>query len=188
MKVLGIDLAGRETNPTGFALLSNREFRTGLIYSNDEIVELCTKNRPEVVAIDAPLSLPKSGGLRKADAELIERGHRVLPPTLGGMRTLTERGIRLAERLRAQGFNVIEIHPRTSGKILFGISERQAWLSELKRRGWSINAKVSEHGVDAAIAALTGLLRLQGKTEEVGTPTEGAIVIPRGRLRVRERA
>lgn len=188
MKVLGLDLAGIDTNPSGFALLSNRRFRTGLIYSDDEIIELCAKNRPEVVAIDAPLSLPKSGSLRKADALLIGRGYRVLPPTLGGMRALTERGIRLADRLRTKAFGVIEIHPRTSGKILFGTQERRDWLFELKQQGWSIDARISEHEVDAAIAALTGALKLWGKTEEVGTPTEGIIIIPRGRLGSHESA
>jgi hypothetical protein len=188
VKVLGLDLAGIDTNPSGFALLSNRRFRTGLIYSDDEIIELCAKNRPEVVAIDAPLSLPKSGSLRKADALLIGRGYRVLPPTLGGMRALTERGIRLADRLRTKAFGVIEIHPRTSGKILFGTQERRDWLFELKQQGWSIDARISEHEVDAAIAALTGALKLWGKTEEVGTPTEGIIIIPRGRLGSHESA
>ena len=179
-KVIGIDLAGRETNPSGFAVISDKGVRTRLIHSDEEIENLCARERPDVVAIDAPLSLPERGGLRKADASLIERGFRVLPPALGGMKSLTERGIRLASRLRAKGVRVIEIHPRTSGIILFCNPLRRAWVRELEKRGLRLTEDVSEHEIDAAIAALTGVLHLQGKTEEVGEPREGAIVIPRG--------
>lgn len=179
-RVVGIDLAGRGENPSGFAVISDRGLRTGLIYSEKEIEDLCVRERPDVVAVDAPLSLPKRGGLRKADASLIKRGFRLLPPALGGMKALTERGMCLANELRGKGMRVIEIHPRTSGIILFGKSTRKAWGRELEKCGLKLVRGVSEHEIDAAIAALTGMLRLQGKTEEVGEAREGVIVIPRG--------
>jgi len=179
-KVIGIDLAGRETNPSGFAVISDGRLRTGLIYSDEEIENLCAQERPDVVAIDAPLSLPERGGLREADASLIKRGFRVLPPALGGMKSLTERGMRLTSELRAKGVKVIEIHPRTSGTVLFGKPLRQTWVRELEKCGVRLAEGASEHEIDAAIAALTGVLHLWGKTEEVGEAREGVIVIPRG--------
>lgn len=181
MKVVGIDLAGTSNNPTGFAYLQRREFKTELIYRDDEIIELCRHLSPAVVAIDAPLSLPEKGNLRSADVSLIRRGLRVFPPTFGGMRSLTSRGICLASSLRAMGFKVIEVHPRTSGVILFGKADKAVWSKELRKRGWKLE-KVSEHEIDAAIAALTGWLWLKGKFEEVGEPKEGTIVIPLGKL------
>ena len=179
MKVIGIDLAGWATNPSGFALLSGRKIETLLVYSDDEIIGLCMRERPSVVAIDAPLSMPKRGNLRKADALLIKRGFRVFPPTFAGMRSLTERGMRLAKKIRAKKIKVIEIHPRTSGMLLFNTPLRKKWVAELKRRGWQLKESASEHEIDAVLAALTGVLYLNRGTEEIGRGEEGVILIPK---------
>lgn len=178
MKTVGIDLAGRPTNPSGFAILSGRTFKTRLVYSDEEIIHLCTRERPAVAAIDAPLSLPARGNLRKADALLIKRGLRVFPPTFAGMRSLTKRGILLAKKLRARKIRVIEIHPRTSGVVLFGTSKRDAWIAKLRKMGFRFQGGTSKHEVDAALASLTGALHLGGKTEEIGGAREGTIVVP----------
>ncbi|KXB05078.1 hypothetical protein AKJ48_00435 [candidate division MSBL1 archaeon SCGC-AAA261O19] len=183
MKVIGIDLAGKETNPTGMAVLTEEDLSVSTLGSDDEILSECKDNHPDVVAIDAPLNFPVEGSFREADSELISRGHRVLPPSLGGMKFLTERGIRLAEELREQGFEVIEIHPRTSGKILFETPDREEWIRELEKHGWKLGEDVSEHEVDAALTALTGLLYLKGEFEKVGEKEE-EIIIPRESLRV----
>ena len=182
MTIIGLDLAGLPSNPTGFALLINHKFETSLVYLDEDIVELCSSGRPALVAIDAPLSLPASGNLRLADRLLIERGLRVFPPTFASMKKLTARGIRLAGELRGKGIKVIEIHPLTSGKILFETSKRQTWLSKLKRRRWTVGQNMSEHEADAVVAALTAWLHLKGMTEEIGAAGEGTIVIPRGPL------
>lgn len=179
MKVVGIDLAGRANNPSGFALFSDRGLDVRLVYSDEEMIELCERERPVLIAIDAPLSLPRRGNLREADASLIKRGLRVFPPTFSGMRSLTERGMRLANEFRAKKFRVIEIHPRTSGVILFKSQDRRRWIDELGKRGWRLKGDESEHEVDATVAALTGVLHIQKKTEEVGAAKEGTIVIPR---------
>lgn len=178
MKVIGIDLAGRAANPSGFALLSNRKISTRLVYPDEEIVNLCTREHPDLIAIDAPLSLPKRGNLRKADASLIHRGLRVLPPTFAGMRSLTERGMSLAGALRAKGLRVIEVHPRTSGVLLFKTSDRERWMAELRKKGFHLEQSRSEHEIDAILGAVTGALHLRGKTEEIGEANEGTIIIP----------
>ena len=178
MTVIGIDLAALPSNPTGFASLLDRKFETGLIRPDEEILELCLRSSPDLVAIDAPLSMPARGNLRQADKVLIERGLRVFPPTFASMKKLTKRGINLADELRKRGIRVIEVHPLTSGKILFETSERQEWLSKIRENGWGVDQEMSEHEADAVIAALTARLHLMGKTEEVGNVEEGAIVIP----------
>jgi predicted nuclease with RNAse H fold len=178
--VVGIDLAGVPENPSGFALLSDNRIETCLLYSDAEIVERCMQIRPKVVAIDAPLSLPKSGGFRSADKQLIKRGLRVFPPMFSGMKKLTARGIRLAREMRSRGLEVIEIHPRTSGIVLFGFPERVKWISKLRRQGWRLKISKSEHEMDAVVAALTGMFWVKKKAEEVGDKREGTILIPRG--------
>ena len=178
IKTTGIDLAGKERNPSGIAIFIGRKFNTELIYTDEEIIELCMRERPRVVAIDAPLSLPARGSLRLADRSLIERGLRVFPPTFAGMRSLTQRGIRLAKELHKRGFEVIEIHPRTSGVVLFGMPDRRAWIKGLRERGLKIKMQLSAHEIDAALAALTGALYLRKKTEAVGGKAEGTIIIP----------
>lgn len=177
-KIIGIDLAGRPTNPSGFALLSGRTFKSQLVHSDGEIINLCLQERPALVAIDAPLSLPARGNLRNADASLIKRGLRVFPPTFAGMLSLTKRGIRLAKKLRARKIRVIEIHPRTSGVMLFKTPNRDEWVTKLRRRRFRFEGCKSRHEKDAVLAALTGALHLQGKTEEIGGAKEGTIVIP----------
>lgn len=178
MKVCGIDLSGKEENPSGVAILTGRKFNTELVFTDGEIIELCVRERPKVVTVDAPLSLPVHGSLRLADRLLIKRGFRVFPPLFGSMRSLTQRGIRLAKELRKQKFEVIEIHPRTSGLALFGKPDRLAWIKGLRERGWKIETDLSAHEIDAALAALTGALYLQKKTEAVGGKAEGTIIIP----------
>lgn len=178
MKLIGIDLAGKESNPTGFAVLSGKSLRTTSLYSDDEIISSCVRERPTLIAIDAPLSMPRKGNLRKSDLTLIERGLRVLPPTLGGMRELTERGMRIAGGLRRRGLRVIEVHPRTSGIMALGTDRRERWVEKLRRKGFRVGEIKSKHEIDAALAAVTAWLHASGRTEMVGNEGEGIIVIP----------
>jgi len=94
------------------------------------------------------------------------------------MRSLTERGVSLAAELRAKNLEVIEIHPRTSGVLLFKTPDRDRWVTKLRKKRVKLKGNISEHEIDAAMAALTGALHLQKKTDEVGNSKEGTIVIP----------
>jgi predicted nuclease with RNAse H fold len=70
--IIGIDLAGISKNPTGLALLEGKTVKTSLIYTGKEILENITRNKPSLIAIDAPLSLPRKGEpFRKADREMV---------------------------------------------------------------------------------------------------------------------
>ena len=186
--VVGLDLAGVPENPSGFALLSGDQIETCLLYSDAEIIERCMQIRPKVVAIDAPLSLPKQGGFRAADKQLVKRGFRVFPPMFAGMKKLTARGIKLAREMRSRGLEVIEIHPRTSGIVLFGSPERTKWISKLRGQSWRLKFGKSEHEIDAVVAALTGMFWVKKKAEEVGDKREGTILMPRGLLETCVRA
>jgi len=85
--VTGIDLAGSSRNPTGWAPLKNKTLQTRLLYTDNEIIENTVRNHPALIAIDAPLSLPKKGEFfRKTDKERIRKGYRVLPPNCPAMK------------------------------------------------------------------------------------------------------
>ena len=60
MRVIGIDLGVAKT---GICVL-NKEIKTYLVSTNKEIVEIVKKERPKIVAIDAPLCFPSKGRLR----------------------------------------------------------------------------------------------------------------------------
>ncbi len=181
MKSIGIDLAGKKDNPTGFSSLKNSRVRSCLLNSDDEIIEASIKENPDIISIDSPLSFSSSGGYRGSDLELLKRGYRVFPPDFGGMESLTKRGIRISESLIDKGFKVIEVHPLTSGRIIFNSKDREEWISGLSELGFVLDSELSEHEVDSVIAAFTGFLYLEGKTEKVGKSGE-KIVIPKFHL------
>ncbi len=115
--VLGIDLAGSPRRPTGLCLLRGSQAQTSVAFSDKDILNTIQQARPDLVPIDAPLSLPKgrrtihdrSGEhFRDCDLELRRRGIRFFPVTLGPMRMLTERGLVLKAKIRALGYRAIE--------------------------------------------------------------------------------
>jgi len=108
MLVIGLDLAGVATRPTGFCILRDMKAETFLAYKDEEITSKVEKIDPQIVAVDAPLSLPKGRKtieertkihLRECDKELLTRRIRFFPVTLGPMRKLTCRGMNLREIL-----------------------------------------------------------------------------------------
>jgi predicted nuclease with RNAse H fold len=169
---IGIDLAALPRNQTGVCLHDGDVFMPGTLYGDDEILRYVREHRPRVVAIDAPVTLPRGrccwddaccgpGKIRQCDRMLIARGHRVFPPGFSFMKQLTLRGKSLKERLA--GFEVIEVHPRTTMRIL---GPREFPTAR------------TEHERDACAAALCAYLYAKGDCEELGDD-EGVVVIPR---------
>ena len=189
--IVGLDLAGVESRPTGFCVLADMKAETSLIYTDEEILGKIKETQPSVVAIDAPLSLPPgrksleertSVHLRECDRELLKRGIKFFPVTLGPMRKLTKRGIDLRRVLEADGFIVIEAYPGGAQDVL-GIPRKQKGLEKLKAGLESLGIKgleshVSDHELDAVTCAYVGKLFLEGKAVTYGAPDEG-IVMPK---------
>jgi predicted nuclease with RNAse H fold len=134
MKAVGIDLAGVEPRPTGFCVLDEKlNAQTCVLHSGKQIIDMIEQVSPDMVSIDAPLALPKDrptlsaryrnrSHLRECDQVLLKMGIRFFPVTLGPMRKLTRRGIKLRKILENKGFRVIESYP--------GGSSRHAWDAE----------------------------------------------------------
>lgn len=180
--IIGIDLAGKPENPTGWAVWKNKRVETSLIYTDNEILEGITHNKPVIISIDAPFSLPKRGILRKADREMIRRGYRVFPPKLPAMRTLTVRAMELNKLIAEKGYKTIEVHPTSTRKALNMPSKDWGKIQTiLKRIGLEGDLKVrtlTPHELDAITAALTAYLHIQNRTEVLGDE-EGYIIIPK---------
>jgi predicted nuclease with RNAse H fold len=191
--VLGIDLAGSPRRPTGLCLLRGLRAQTRVAFSDEDILNTVHQARPDLVPIDAPLSLPqgrrtihdRSGEhFRDCDRELQRRGIRFFPITLGPMRMLTERGLALQAKIRAMGYRAIECYPGAAQDV-WGIPrqhrDRRELLAGLKRLGVRglTNAATSDE-LDAATAALVGQWMLSGRGEMLGGAD--GICIPSGRF------
>lgn len=194
MKVVGVDLAGSPKRDTGICILTDDlEARTFIVHSDDEILDVVVREKPDLVAIDAPLSIPKgrrdiedrSGPhLRECDRMLLERGIKFFPITLGPMRQLTKRGIELKRKLEALGFRVIEVFPGGAQDVL-GIPRKTRGLEGLREGLRALGIKgvrndATGDELDAITAAYVGLLFLKGEAEEL-KGEDGCIVMPKER-------
>ncbi len=187
--VLGIDLAGSPRRATGVCLLRGLRAQTRVAFSDDDILNTVHQAQPDLVPIDAPLSLPKGRRtisdrtgrhFRDCDLALRRLGIRFFPITLGPMRMLTERGLELQAKIRAMGYRVIECYPGAAQDV-WGIprqhQDRKELLAGLKKlgvRGLTNSATSDE--LDAATAALVGQWVLSGRGEMLGG--EDGICIP----------
>jgi predicted nuclease with RNAse H fold len=153
--VVGVDLSIQR--PSAVVAINKCEvLYLALADSDDDITAVASLMRPLVVAVDAPLSYPPEGrGLRDVERELRRLGFRLLPPLMGSMKKLTERGIALSKKLTS---NVIEVHPLTSMKAM-GLTRE-----ELRRR---LGVRHKDL-IDAFAAALTAVAYVEGLYKRFG--------------------
>jgi len=193
MIVVGIDLAANHKKQSGFCIMNeNLEVKTFLLFTDNEILDYVKHYNPELIAVDAPLSLPmgrksleeKSNiHLRLCDRELLELGIKFFPITLGPMRKLTKRGIKLKQMLENLGYKVIEVFPGATQDIL-GLVRKNQGIDKLREGLISLGIKgikneMNDDELDAITCALTGLLYLKGECIELGDKKEGILIIPK---------
>jgi len=185
-------LAGSERRGTGMCLLDESlTAKVWVVYGDEEIIRDAERLRPDIVAIDAPLTIPKGRSsiddrsgphFRECDLMLKRMGIKFFPVTLGPMRMLTKRGVRLKERLTALGLRVVEVYPGGAQDVL-GIPRKSKGLEALRRGLEALGIRMplgslSGDELDAITAAYVGLLYLKGEAE-VLKGVDGAIVMPR---------
>jgi hypothetical protein len=189
--ILGIDLGGVEHRPSGVCVLRGFRAETSLLYTDVEILKLVKSISPDLVAIDAPLTLPPGRRsmeertdrhLRPADEELLRRRIPFFPITIGPMRVLTVRGIGLKRKIRRLGIRAVEIYPGGAQDV-WRLPRAKRNLRGLRRGLEKLGIKglrqdASDHELDAATGALVGKLFLQGKAEVYGDFKSGAILMP----------
>ena len=185
-------MAGSERRGTGMCLLDESlTAKVWVVYGDEEIIRDAERLRPDIVAIDAPLTIPKGRSsiddrsgphFRECDLMLKRMGIKFFPVTLGPMRMLTKRGVRLKERLTALGLRVVEVYPGGAQDVL-GIPRKSKGLDALRRGLEALGIRMplgslSGDELDAITAAYVGLLYLKGEAE-VLKGVDGAIVMPR---------
>ncbi|MCP8314369.1 MAG: DUF429 domain-containing protein [archaeon] len=199
MKFIGIDLAGVETRDSGICILDEElKAKVLTLKNDDEIINFIIKIRPDIIAIDAPLSLPfgrcclkdtcscrNKGHLRRCDRELLKMKIKFFPITLGPMRKLTERGIKLKNIIEEKSIKVIEVYPGGAQDML-GIPRKQKGIEELRKGLMEIGIKgiskvISDHELDAITSALVGKMYIEGDYLALGDSEEGLIIMPRKR-------
>lgn len=180
MRVVGIDLTGSEKRASGFATLwPDGLAQTERVKTDEDILELADAYGPALISIDSPLSLPEDPTkiYRECELTLKRRGIGVYWCLLPSMKALTMRGIELAARLRAGGFQVIESYPGAAQDIL-GIPRKskgtQVLAEALAAYGIKGDLDVSHDELDAVTAAIVGQLYLKGEYEVLG-----CLILPR---------
>jgi len=195
LRVVGIDLAGSEKRNTGFCVIDARmRCAAQVLHTDGEILSETRRARPAVVSIDAPLFLPKGRKsldvrgpphFRECDKELLRMHIRFFPISLGPMRMLTARGIRLRAALESEGLEVIESFPGAIQDLLH-MPRKQDGLDSLAKAlqdyGISLGKrreKLNGDELDAITSALVGLLYKKGEYMAIGDPSEGLMILPR---------
>ncbi|WP_162143749.1 ribonuclease H-like domain-containing protein [Hellea balneolensis] len=197
-KIVGIDLTGSETRPTGWCALKGSHVETKMIATDADIIAQTVAAKPDVISIDSPLCLPAGrqtvfdddptrdefGIMRQCERELKRRGINVYPSLLPSMQKLTARGIRLAKGFRELGIPVIESYPGAAQDIMRiprkGAGEKwlKLGLGEFGVQGDFLRKKVTHDELDAITSALVGTFHLAGLSEELGTQEEPPLIIP----------
>lgn len=200
LKVVGIDLTGSESRPSGWCILDGREVTTARLGGDEEIIARTLKERPHVVSIDSPLTLPEGriavhdddpgryvyGIMRYSERLLKRRGVNVYPALIPSMQRLTARGIRLAQAFRSMGFPVIESYPGAAQDIMGiprkrkGLEYLEQGLAEFGVSGAFINEQLTHDELDAITSAIVGVFFWAGRVERLGSDPIGeeALMIP----------
>ncbi len=156
-RVIGVDLA--VARPHTLAVLDGCSLTEIAEVWTDQLVDYVALCSPSLVAVDAPLSMPKEGHLREVERDARRLGLRLLPPLLGGMRALTLIGIALRRSLESVGIRVVEVHPSSTLRLA-GVS-----IDRITR--WA-NMSLNRDQTDGVVAALTGLAYLLNDYTVVG--------------------
>jgi predicted nuclease with RNAse H fold len=207
-RVIGLDLTTSPARKTAFAILTKEMdiVAEGVVADDEEIITLAEEQRPALVAIDAPLSLPlglccleescacrpvSSRKGRQCERELSALGIGCYYTTKRSIiKRMVCRAIALKEKLEKRGFDVIEVYPYASKVRLFGrlprkttVAGRRALQERLRRLIPAIpspqESLLSHDILDALLAAYTGILCIKGQSEALGDPVEGLLHIPR---------
>jgi uncharacterized protein YprB with RNaseH-like and TPR domain/predicted nuclease with RNAse H fold/dephospho-CoA kinase len=198
LSVVGIDLSGSSLRNTGWAHVHGHDATTMALHGDEEIINITIQAKPDLVSIDAPLSMPvgrnyaedtdparqQFGIMRECERILRRRGVNVYPCLIRSMQSLTVRGIRLAQRLRVSGIPVIESFPGAMQDIL-GMPRKRVSLELLKQtlveyglEGDFLHENVTHDELDALSSAIVGQFFWEGRYEALGTEMEDYLIIP----------
>lgn len=193
IRVVGIDLAGSENQITGLCFMDESlNTKTKALHKDEEIIAETERFDPDVISIDAPLCLPKGRKslekkgpphLRVCDRELLKMKIKFFPITLGPMRKLTERGMRLRKHFEGRGIEVIETYPGAAQDLLKiprknkGIEKLKDGLEKVGLK--KLNDNMTDDELDAVTCALVGKMYLENNYLAIGNPEEILMILPK---------
>jgi predicted nuclease with RNAse H fold len=198
---VGIDLAGVPRGETGVAVVRDGRLESlAAARTDDEIVGLAARaGRRGTIAINAPLTRPlgrcclddacpcrhdPGTRSRQLERDLGRMGVPALATAL--IKVLARRGAALAERLRRERYEPIEVYPFATLRLL-GLPTAGKRTPAGRRRIHRAlrplvpgldHPRASDHQLDAVVCALTALIWRLGHARTIGRPDEGVMVIP----------
>jgi predicted nuclease with RNAse H fold len=202
-RALGIDVGVRKG--LDLVLLDERGRVEDMVRhaGTDDVTRSLAAFEPDLVAIDSPPAWGVRGGLRLAERELLRFGiHSYGTPSdrtrqASAFYDWMREGFRVFETAASNGYplyrggsprhTAMEVFPHASAVALarslppsrLARTARAAWRADvLVRNGVDTEPLQGPDQIDAALAALTGLLALDGRCTAFGDPAEGVIVIP----------
>ena len=165
----------------------------------EDVAEAIDRHRPQIVAIDSPPRWNAGGRSRRTERLLGELGISTFPTpsAAGGDKAFfawMKAGMEVFALAASRGFDLdttgrrgrraIEVFPYGTAVVLsgglkpHGIRAKDWRTRVLRAHGVRTDAVRTLDQVDAALAALTGLLVLDGKHTFLGDGAEGVIVLP----------
>lgn len=185
----GIDLSASFEKPSSCAVWDSTEISLLSLNSNLEIAEWTKKNKPDLIGLDAPLSIPKGlnskFGSRQCERDLLKEGTPVFMTSL--LAPLTFRALNLVGMLSEQGIKTIEVYPFSLRKR-FQIApelKKTVGFKELKSRfldvfPFSVDPEMikEHHDIDALLALWMTKMVAEGSFRTTGNEEEGLIYLP----------
>lgn len=210
MVYLGIDLSASAKRPSAVAFLNDQAelIELGSFREYADLLPLVENYKPSLIAIDAPLGLPKGLDCLEEDCSctpVYAHKGRVGEVELARMgigcfftnkrsiiKKMIYRGLRLRQDFGTRGYKVIEVYPYATKVVLFGdkippksspqgILYLREHLPSLVPGLAPYAGKLDHDGCDAVLAAYTAHLHQKRQTDSLGIPEEGYIVIPKPR-------
>jgi len=184
--IIGIDLAGSERRNTGWVVLYGKKFDFGIAHTDEELLAIVKKYKIKKAIIDAPLSLPagrksiekrSEHHFRECDMLLRKEGIRFFPITLGPMRKLTKRGMKLKKKFEKLGVRVFEGFPGASYDRLGVPRKDKKAIRKFLRKFRFPAPDATQDELDALILLLTLYLKEKGKCKPL-MGKDGGIIAP----------
>ena len=196
-RIVGVDLSGSDARRTGWACLQGEKVITKRLRLTSDIIHETIMCGPDLVSIDAPLTLPagrccfsdacechRYGISRLCERMLRERGVGVYWGLLPSMQALTKRGIAVAQAFKQEGIPVIESFPGAAQDILH-IPRKRKSLAQLYNglvclgvRDLAPLKTITHDELDAVTSAIVGAFYLANLHEALGTSKEGYLIVP----------
>ena len=200
IRVLGVDVGG---DRKGLDLVVMNEGRAVVLTqaraSLENVATVLRDLRPQIVAIDSPPAWNAGGRSRRTERQLAELGISTFPTpsAVGGEQPFfewmkagmavfalaAEHGYRL-DTTGGRGRRAIEVFPYGTSVVLSGGLKPHGMRAKdwreriLRAHGVATDALRTSDQVDAALAALTGVLVGEGRATYLGDGAEGVIVLP----------